>query len=194
MDGLSVCHVRCAWIGDGSRSLISEVRVCLELWVHRNSTWRYRDWDWDWDWKRIWQGWPNDNRRLHSSPRVQHTHSLLILGIQIINLKLQWNFLISELILFLSQLQAPWQALFRYLNISVSCGWPACLYTYYKFTSRASSESEVYSALSLFTWDVKSFSIWIASLRIVALSFLGRSGSVYLNTLMAIWYQLMRTL
>lgn len=48
-------------------------------------------------------------------------------------------------------------------------------------TSRDSSESAVYSAFNLVTSALKSFSTCIVSVRMVALSFFGLSGSVFSN-------------
>lgn len=66
MAGLCICHVRDACIWDGSRSLTTEEVICLQLRMYGHSARGYGNWDW----VGICWRWPNDNRRLHSSPRV----------------------------------------------------------------------------------------------------------------------------
>ena len=66
MTGLSICHVRGACIGDCSRSLTTEKGLCLQLRMHGYRNRGYGKWYW----VGIGWRWPNDYRRLHSSPWV----------------------------------------------------------------------------------------------------------------------------
>lgn len=116
MIGMHVCHVRSACIGDCSRSLTSEKGVRLQLRMHGYITRGYGKCDWI----GICWRWPDDNGRFHSSPWVHHPHLLLILVSQVINLRFQWSFLISKLVLFLCQLQVPVKCASRCQKVSVA--------------------------------------------------------------------------
>jgi len=165
-------------IRDDCRMLISKVGE----WLHGNWTRRYCHWHW----KGIWR-WSHDNWMVHCSPWKHSPELLLILIIQVINIRFKRSLFFSEIIFLQSQLKMEWNL--NYFHYYGRKSTKIANSSNKKITSRDSSFSVAYSSLSLLTWEVRSFSNWIVSLRMVALSFLGLSGSAFQNLHSREWFK-----
>ena len=173
----------CSHIWNKSRARVRNhpgVLISVErIWLHRRMHW---NWSWrHWHCHRIrirW--WCNDNRVIHSSPWEHCPNSLLILNIKVVYIGFKRCLLFSEIIFLLCQLYfnklcdcVPYQISTTEIIIQIIDT------THKKITSQDSSLSVACSAWSLLIWDVRSFTNWIVSARMVALSFLGLLGSAF---------------
>jgi len=167
-------------IRDDCRMLISKVGE----WLHGNWTRRYCHWHW----KGVWW-WSHHNWMIHCSPWKHSPELLLILIIQAIDIRFKRSLFFSEIIFLLSQLRMEWNLNYFHYYSPKSIKTDNSSKKKKKITSRDSSFSVEYSSLSLLTWEVRSFSNWIVSPRMVALSFLGLSGSAFQNLHSREWFE-----
>ena len=147
------------------------------VWLHSN--WSRRYWHWHWHWIWIWR-WSYHYWMIHCSPWTHSPELLLILTIQLLNIRFKRSFLFSKIIFLTSQLKINKMSLLPWLFYVPKASWWFIKARRENITWQDSSFSVVYSSLSLLTWEVRSCSNWMVSPITVALSFLClSSGSAF---------------
>jgi len=146
------------------------------VWLHSN--WRRRYWHWHWIW--IWW-WNYHHWMIHCSPWRHSPELLLILTIQLLNIRFKRSLFFSKINFLASQLKINKISLLPWLFYVPKASWWFIKARRENITSQDSSVSAAYSSLSLLTWEVRSSSNWMVSPIMVALSFLGLSGSALQN-------------